>query len=420
MLIQFNFSNFTSFREKTSLDLTATKITEHASHIESIANEKILKTAVIYGANASGKSNVYSAFEFMSLYVADSYKYGGESETASKNQGRIIVTPFLFDKNSRNKPSTFEVFFTDSTDSREKIYQYGFALDENEVKEEWLFVKSKSKKEYDDIFYRENGKVVFSPKWKSAEVIINSAVEKESLVVSTGSKLKIDILKKVRNWFLRNEFANFGDPVENLFWAGSLPHKFTSDASVQNKVVEYFHSFDKSIRGFDVEKVGSGAKGEVYKIDTHHLNIDTGSIETIPLKSESSGTLKMFSLYQEIKDILKRGGVLFVDELNSKLHPLLVRNIVLTFLNKDINSKGAQLIFTTHDTWQLSNDLFRRDEIWFVEKEHTGISYIYSFADYIDESGNKIRKDENYEKNYLLGNYGAIPELESFYVFKEE
>ena len=116
---------------------------------------------------------------------------------------------------------------------------------------------------------------------------------------------------------------------------------------------------------------------------------------------------------------MEKGSVFFIDELNARLHPLLVRNFLLTFLNPNINVNHAQLVFTTHDTWQLSNQLLRRDEIWFVEKDDRGVSTLYSLADFVDEDGVRIRKDESYEKNYLIGKYGAIPTLKSIDMFKE-
>ena len=128
----------------------------------------------------------------------------------------------------------------------------------------------------------------------------------------------------------------------------------------------------------------------------------------------------MFALYPALQDTLESGGVLFVDELNARLHPLLVRGFLITFLNPETNPNHAQLVFTTHDSWQLSNNLLRRDEIWFTEKEHSGVSTLYSLADFVDEDGAKIRKDESYEKNYLLGKYGAIPTLKYFDMFKGE
>ena len=128
----------------------------------------------------------------------------------------------------------------------------------------------------------------------------------------------------------------------------------------------------------------------------------------------------MFALYPMLQDVLSTGGVLFVDELNARLHPLLVRTFVITFLNPEINTKHAQLIFTSHDSWQLNGNMLRRDEIWFTEKDYDGVSTLYSLADFVDEDGVKIRKDENYEKNYLLGKNGAIPTLKYFDMFKEE
>ena len=139
----------------------------------------------------------------------------------------------------------------------------------------------------------------------------------------------------------------------------------------------------------------------------------------LPLKEESAGTLKMLSLYPSFQEVMETGGVFFIDELNSRLHPLLVRNFLISFLDPKINKNHAQIIFTTHDSWTLANNLLRRDEIWFTEKDQDGISSLYSLADFSDEDGMKIRKDENYEKNYLLGKYGAIPELKTI-ILKEK
>ena len=147
--------------------------------------------------------------------------------------------------------------------------------------------------------------------------------------------------------------------------------------------------------------------------------IDSDQTVSIPLQNESAGTLKMFALYPMLQDALSTGGVLFIDELNARLHPLLVRTFIITFLNPEINTKNAQLIFTSHDSCQLNGNMLRRDEIWFTEKDADGVSTLYSLADFIDENGAKIRKDENYERNYLSGKYGAIPSLKYFNMFKE-
>ncbi len=420
MLIQFNFKNFKSFRDEATLDLSAAKMTEFSDRVVSEGNDKILPMAAIYGANASGKSNIYNAFGYMADYVAESFKYGDEEEKFEEYR----PTPFLFDSVSNDAESSFEVYFTIPGDKAEKTYNYGFCVDRHGVTEEWLNVKAKTARKYASVFYRSTGEdtLDLSGLPKSSRDNIQVALEKQVLIVSLGAKLKVNKCKDIRDWFMANEFADFGDPFTNFFLSRRLPKGFVDDDSVQKKVIEYFASFDEHIKDFEIEKLPHDAdsKEETYKISSLHKKIDSDTFAAIPLSMESAGTLKMFALYPELQDVLEKGSVFFIDELNARLHPLLVRNFLLTFLNPEINTKHAQLIFTTHDTWQLSNQLLRRDEVWFTEKDEQGISKLYSLADFVDESGARIRKDESYEKNYLIGKYGAIPTLKSIDIFKEE
>ena len=402
------------------MDLSAAKMTEFSDRVVSEGNDKILPMAAIYGANASGKSNIYNAFEYMADYVIESFKYGDEEEKFEEYR----PTPFLFDSVSNDAESSFEVYFTIPGDKAEKTYNYGFCVDRHGVTEEWLNSKAKTARKYTSIFYRstEENTLDLSGLPKSSRDNIQVALEKQVLIVSLGAKLKVTKCKDIRDWFMANEFADFGDPFTNFFLSRRLPKGFVDDASVQKKVIEYFASFDEHIKDFEIEKLPHDAdsKEETYKISSLHKKIDSDTFAAIPLSMESAGTLKMFALYPELQDVLAKGSVFFIDELNARLHPLLVRNFLLTFLNPEINTKHAQLIFTTHDTWQLSNQLLRRDEVWFTEKDEQGISKLYSLADFVDESGTRIRKDESYEKNYLIGKYGAIPTLKSIDIFKEE
>lgn len=418
MLIQFNFKNFKSFREEVSLDLSATKMTEFSERVVIVGGEKILPVAAIYGANASGKSNIYNAFEYMSEYVAESFKYGDEEEKFEE----FRPTPFLFDSTSADAESSFEVYFTLPGDESERTYNYGFCLDKEGVTEEWLNSRAKTARKFSTVFYRgtKEEDLDLSGFPKASRDNIQVALEKQVLVISLGAKLKIEKCKVIRDWFLINEFADFGDPFTNFFMSRRLPKGFVEDKGVQQKVVEYFSSFDEHIRDFRIEKVPQEdeSKEERYKIIALHKKIDSDEMAEIPLGLESAGTLKMFALYPELQEVLEKGSVFFIDELNARLHPLLVRNFLLTFLNPEININHAQLVFTTHDTWQLSNQLLRRDEIWFVEKDERGVSTLYSLADFVDEDGSRIRKDESYEKNYLLGKYGAVPTLKSIDIFK--
>ena len=419
MLIQFNFKNFKSFREEATLDLSAAKMTEFSDRVVTIGSEKILPVAAIYGANASGKSNIYNAFEYMSNYVAESFRYGGEEERFEE----FRPTPFLFDSTSVGAESSFEVYFTLPGDKAEKTYNYGFCINKEGVTEEWLNVKAKTARKYNTVFYRGTleEELDLSGFPKSSRDNIQVALERQVLIISLGAKLKVGKCKDIREWFLANEFADFGDPVTNFFLSRRLPKGFVEDKNVQQKVVEYFASFDEHIRDFRVEKIpGDGdSKEESFKINALHKKIDSDEMAELPLSLESAGTLKMFALYPELQEVLDKGSVFFIDELNARLHPLLVRNFLLTFLNPEINKNYAQLIFTTHDTWQLSNQLLRRDEIWFVEKDERGVSSLYSLADFVDEDGGRIRKDESYEKNYMVGKYGAIPMLKALDIFKD-
>ena len=418
MLLQFNFKNYKSFRDETILDLSAAKMTEFSDRVVTIGNERILPVAAIYGANASGKSNVYSAFEYMTKYVVQSFNYGDEEESFRN----VRPKPFLLSDETENAETSFEVYFTIPGDKAERVYNYGFSVDDSGVTEEWLNSRARTAREFSPIIYRDEQTLDLSGLPESSRSNIEVALEKQVLVISLGAKLKIAKCKQIRDWFLVNEFAVFGDPVTSFFMHSRLPKGFEDDPAVRAKVVEYLSSFDETIKDFRVEKIpsdGNDGRKNGYKVTALHKKIGSNQFAEIPLEEESAGTLKMFALYQELHDVLQKGGVYFIDELNARLHPLLVRNFILTFLNPEINTQQAQLVFTTHDAWQLSNRLLRRDEIYFTDKDAQGVSTLYSLADFIDDDGMRIRKDENYEKNYLTGKYGAIPTLKSIDLFKE-
>lgn len=417
MLIQFRFQNFKSFRDDTILDFSATKITEHGDHVVTIGKEKLLPVAAIFGANASGKSNILSALGFMAIYVTRSFLYGGDEKDRQNDdeEDKLVLTPFLLHSANREAATTFEAYFTMANETKGRVYNYGFTLGRDGVEEEWLNIKSKTVKNARRIFYRSGSSYDLSGLPLKMQENIKLSLEKETLIVSLGAKLKISVLRAVYDWFYNWFFTDFSDPDINAALSHRLPPLFWKK-SVQAKVVSYLSSFDPSIIDFDVER--NEKERKYVKVDAIHRTSDGGTA-AIPLEQESSGTLKMLALYPFLQFTLQDGSILIVDELNARLHPLLVRSFLLTFLDPNINKNHAQLIFTTHDAWQLSNDLLRRDEIWFTEKDEDGASTLYSLADFQDEDGDKIRKDENYEKNYLLGKYGAIPTLKCFDILGE-
>lgn len=416
MLIQFNFKNYKSFRDDATLDFSAADIPEFPNRVVEVGEEKILRAAAIYGANASGKSNVCDAFHYMSSYVAKSFQYGGED-----NAQQYRATPFLFDAQSAVAESSFEVYFTLGKDEREAVYNYGFCVGDDGVSEEWLNCKEQSGQSSRQLIYRDvkRNELVLDGIPEAFHENIEISLDKQVLIISLGAKLKIDLCRIVRDWFLANKFADFGNPLTNFFLSRRIPKGFAEDIAIQEKVVHYFSAFDKGIQAFHIEKAPHDEErdDDGYTIFTLHKCIDSDETVEIPFSMESAGTLKMFALYPALQETLERGSVLVVDELNARLHPLLVRNFLLTFLDPKMNKNGAQLIFTTHDTWQLSNHLLRKDEIWFTEKDESGVTALYSLADFIDVNENT---EQHYGENYLLGKYGAIPILRELKSLRRE
>ena len=242
MLIQFNFKNYKSFRDEAILDLSAAKMTEFSDRVVTIGNERILPVAAIYGANASGKSNVYSAFEYMSKYVVQSFKYGDEEESFLN----VRPMPFLFSDETENAETSFEVYFTIPGDKAEKVYNYGFCVDNRGITEEWLNSRARTARKFSPVFYRDAETLDLSGLPKSSRSNIEVALEKQVLVISLGAKLKVAKCKQIRDWFLGNEFADFGDPVTSFFMHTRLPKGFVDDPAVRANVVKYFASFDET------------------------------------------------------------------------------------------------------------------------------------------------------------------------------
>ena len=415
MLLQFYFSNYRSFEGEGILDMRASGSNELSSHIRNTLNEKVLPVTAIYGANASGKSSVFEAFQFMALCVLESLSFSDDNK---KNPYKLKVDSFKF-SDSRDKPSEFEINYIDKKGKKELYYNYGFKIDNSGILEEYLASNTKTgvkrNEEYTYIFKRE----------RSQKLYLDSSIEKfrenleislkdKTLLVSLGAKLNINEFIRVRTWFINAEVINFSNSLYGVFLENTLPNNIIESEEVRKNLVSFINSFDDSIIDIEVEKISAidESDSDNYRVFTVHKSDKGTSTARISMNEESSGTKKMFSLYQTLLDVLEKGGVFFADELDIKLHPLLMRNILLIFTDKEKNPNNAQLIFTTHNTIYMDMNLLRRDEIWFVEKDN-GVSNLYSLDDITNEKGEKVRKDSNYEKHYLLGNYGAIPNLKN-------
>ena len=415
MLLQFYFSNYRSFEGEGILDMRASGSNELSSHIRNTLNEKVLHVTAIYGANASGKSSVFEAFQFMALCVLESLSFSDDNK---KNPYKLKVDSFKFSE-SREKPSEFEINYIDKKEKKEKYYNYGFKIDNSGILEEYLASNTKTgvkrNEDYTYIFKRErNQKLYLDSSVEKFRENLEISLKDKTLLVSLGAKLNIDEFIRVRTWFINTEVINFSNSLYGALLENILPNNIIESEEVRKNLVSFINSFDDSIIDIEVEKISAIDENDKdnYRVFTIHKSDKGTSTARISMNEESSGTKKMFSLYQTLLDVLEKGGVFFADELDIKLHPLLMRNILLTFTDKEKNSNNAQLIFTTHNTIYMDMDLLRRDEIWFVEKDN-GVSKLYSLDDITNEKGEKVRKDSNYEKHYLLGNYGAIPNLKN-------
>lgn len=413
MLIQFNFNNYKSYKNETSLDMTATSIKEHPYNlISNTKGEQYIKVAAIYGANASGKTAIIDAFIFMKHLVEESFK---------NSRKAIPLKRFAFNKQRRNEKAEFEVFFM----HKDKEYQYGFTVDNKKVYQEWLYKRDfRGKEKYITLFERDNEKIRCGKGLKDAEKFID-LVEDSTLFLSLISNAKIKDAQIAFNWFSETKVIDFGDGlVERIIFdlmPSVMSNQVMEDADYQKTLNEFLKAIDVGIDGIRIEKsiIDDDDEDKIqYKVYSKHKNENGEEVE-IPFSEESSGTKKMFGLYTFLVNSLTKGSTLIIDELDAKLHPLLLRYIIYMFHNPDINKNNAQLIYTTHDMFTLTKEIFRRDQIWFSEKDLYGVSKVFSLIEYKLENNKKVRNDATYNKDYLSGRYGAVPLLKEFNLLEE-
>ena len=414
MLIRFSFKNFKSFKDENVLDMEATSLKEHEYNVVKIDNVNLLKVAAIYGANASGKTNVLQAFDYMKKRIL-------VSDDSKKNSPIDEDNVYSFMIN--NDPISLEV---EILAKNNKIYKYGFDVLKDSIVSEWLYIKKINK--FYSIFEREKNNVTM----KSNNKISGLAnIDERTLFLNIYSKIDKDNedFNNVYDWFVNANYLDLGNPKFEDFINTRISLKILSDEKYKKELLRFIKTFDSGIEGIkttpnSLEEVQNNNR--VVKVELIHRGEDN-ELKALPLELESNGTRKMFHLFDFFMDALRNGMVLFIDELDAKLHPLLTRYIINLFHNSETNIGNGQLIYSTHDTVNLNKDTFRRDEIWFTEKNRDGVSEMYALSDYIldDEDGNnksgkKVRNDATYNKDYLTGRYGAIPVLEEFEISHEK
>lgn len=405
MLIRFSFKNFKSFKNENCLDMEATSLKEHEYNIAKTENGDYLKVSAIYGANASGKTNVLQAFSYMKkrILVSDDSKVNTPLDEEN-------VFSFMIN----NEPISLEV---EILTKNNKIYKYGFDILKDKIISEWLYEKRINK--FYEIFERTENNIKVKDNKNKLLGLAN--IDERSLFLNVYTKIdkNNEDFNNVYEWFINANYLDLGDPKFEDALNKRISLRIVEDEKYKSELLSFIRTFDSTIDSINISPNSleelKNTNG-VVKVELVH-NYDEGK-NALPLSLESNGTMKMFHLFDFLMDALKNGMVLFVDELDAKLHPLLTRYIINLFHNSETNKGNGQLIYSTHDTVNLNKETFRRDEIWFAEKDKNGVSEIYSLSDYIieDEDGNakKVRNDATYNKDYLTGRYGAIPVLEEF------
>ncbi len=391
MLVQFMVKNVLSFKEETVLDMTAIKAyKEHECNLIDIGmKEKFLRVAAIYGANASGKSNLYMAMSLFQRIIMESLNNVGEGE---KNAIDRYYVPFSFEKTEEN--SEFQI--VEIYGGYE--YKYGFEYNAECIVTEWMYRKNLETNRTVTILERTTNNVKFGASVKKECELYKEQIPSETLALSFFNKLKLrtDVFTSVYSAIMSTlvvptNFCEDTDILEEL-----LPQVIDRD---KEKLVEFLSAIDTGIQ--DIFYDDSEKNMKFY---TFHKGKD-GEEYPLSLYFESEGTIKSIMLFIYARLAVLNGGSIFVDELNIKLHPLLLKFIIDLFY--DENSL-AQLIYTTHDTTLMDKKFFRRDQIWFVQKDEFGYSELSALSDF------KIRSDASFEKDYLAGVYGGIPYIKDF------
>lgn len=391
MILEFYVSNYLSIKDGLKISFVATSLKDSLSESNDMialsdTGLMLLRSAVIYGANASGKSNVLKAMAFYRHFITDSFKNSQAGEA-------IDVENFRLNATSIYEPTTMEATFIVG----DFIYRYGFEVDSKVIRSEWLYQRTNKKRAKEiEIFYRtEEETSVHQKSPLLLELVNKRMVRDNALLLSAAAQFNEPKAVNILQW-MNNIRVIFGNEEEKL-WNQAI--KSLDDENLRLRITNFAKYADLGIES--IVKIDN-------RIVSNHRQFDDEGRETSDVAfsfsgNESEGTIKYFSLSYPIIDTLDNGKLLIIDELDSKLHPLLVRKIISLFNSAKTNPKGAQLLFTTHDTFLLSAGMFRRDQIWFTQKDSFGATEAYSLVEY------KVRSNTLFERDYLLGKYGATP-----------
>lgn len=394
MLCQFSFKNFKSYREETVFDLQAAALPEFSDTL--ITSEKaspLLPVSVIYGPNGGGKSNLLQALTCLISTVTTPIINLKTSRTHIILQQSVDCSPFLLDDKSREEPTEFLIYFR--TEKNE--FRYYLALCKNEIVSESLSRKTIGGKKPASIFDREGSEIILGASIKKGS--INTAVNTKMPYLSfLAINYSIPVITEVQEWFESCIIRNYANPrAESEIMLSDNPE-------TQRRIIRLLNDM-----GIDIDHYRYDPDDdEIYLI----REIGGQSYE-LPFDAESDGTKKLIAALPVLLLALAEGRLVIIDELDAKLHPKLLRYIISLFKNPEVNKKGAQLIFTSHDLCTMKNTVFRRDEIWFASLDKTRSSEIYSLHEIRREDNERVNNTAAYDKQYLEGRYGADPYLQN-------
>ena len=392
MLCQFSFSNFRSYRDETTFDFQAAALSEFKdSLIKTEKGNDILPVGVIYGPNGGGKSNLLAALGCVISLVTEPVYELGKNHSRFIMQQKVSCVPYLFDEDSREEPSRFQLFFRIG----EYEYRYYIVLRGGVIEEETLYRRKLGASRAAKVFERNHEGISLGTILGSKN--INTEVNaKMPLLSFLAIGYSIPVIAEVIRWFEECIIRNYANPLAEQ-------QILLSDDDISKKqFLTMMNDMGIGITGYRFDQQSN----EFYLQRTLH---DT--LYELPFSSESDGTRKLFAALPVILMALKEGRLVIVDELDAKLHPKLLRYVIRLFTNPEINKNGAQLLFTSHDMSTMKNSIFRRDEIWFAALNSENSSEVYSLSELRKENNDPINNTAAYDKQYLEGRYGADPYL---------
>ena len=397
MLCQFTVRNFKSIRDAVTFDMQATAISEHEDRIIKDKDEELyLPVSAVYGPNGGGKSNVLEALHSLVTKVLRPLYATSNNEEIAIKMKKLVIEPFAFDEETRNKPTEFELFF------RTEMAEYRYELT---VKREIIEYERLDRIKLDTgrksaLFERDEDEITLKGAFSRLKTSDELSDTLPLLSYLGITYRKNEVVQDVLDWFDEEiNFLNYGNPMQELRMAVS------KSEDVKKLMLQMIQEMDLDIVDFRVEE----KENDRIEVFTKHI-IDEYEAE-LNLFDESSGTKKLFGLLPFIAKSLLKGTTLVIDELDTKIHPVLLKYLIMTFSDMEKNKKGAQLIFTSHDLSTMNSEVFRRDEIWFVAKGNRQNSKLYSLVEFKNKKGESVRKDAKFDKQYLEGKYGADPYL---------